>query len=351
MKLSPDYPAARAAFLAAASSQSAAIDSFAHPLRGPADEELFVDVAALGPADAEHVVLVVSATHGVEGYCGSALQTEWLTHWADERPADVRVLLVHALNPFGMAWHRRVNEDNVDLNRNWVDWSRPAPANPDYERLAGLLVPAEWTPAEQERTTGALLAYASEHGFERLQEVVSGGQYTRPTGVFYGGSGPVWSQRWFRDWCASSLRSCRRLYIVDLHTGLGPWGHGELIASATPGEPLFDRVAGLWTDVKSMMAGDSVSAVLAGDWLAVSDQLAPHAEVTPITIEYGTVDIVTVMQALRADAWLWAHGDPRAPDAASVRGQVRAAFADDDPAWIAACWPRFAEVMTAALRA
>lgn len=351
MKLSPDYAAARAAFLTAAASRSAAIDSFAHPLRGPSDEELSVDVAQLGPADAQHVVLVVSATHGVEGYCGSALQTEWLTHWADERPAYVRVLLVHALNPFGMAWHRRVNEDNVDLNRNWVDWSRAAPANPEYERLADLLVPAEWTPAEQERTTGALLAYAAEHGFERLQEVVSGGQYTCPTGVFYGGSGPVWSQRWFREWCASSLAPCRRLLIVDLHTGLGPWGHGELIASATPGEPLFDRAAALWTDVKSMMAGDSVSAVLAGDWLAVADQLAPHAEVTPITIEYGTVDIVTVVQALRADAWLWAHGDPRAADAESVRGQVRAAFADDDPAWIAACWPRFAEVMTAALRA
>ena len=48
--------------------------------------------------------------------------------------------------------------------------------------------------------------------------------------------------------------------------------------------------------------------------------------------------------------WLHGHGDPTGPDAPAVRAQVRAAFADDDPAWIAACWPRFHDVLTAALR-
>lgn len=93
------------------------------------------------------------------------------------------------------------------------------------------------------------------------------------------------------------------------------------------------------------------SAVLAGDWLAVADQLAPHAEVTPITIEYGTVDTVTAWQGLRADVWLHAHGDPTGPEAPAIRAQLRAAFADDDPAWIETCWPCYAEVMTAGLHA
>ncbi len=350
LRLSLDYPTARAAFLAAARGAGAALSEFPHPLAGPSGEALFVDVAELGPADAEHVVLVVSATHGVEGYCGSALQSEWLTAHAGQRPADVRVVMLHALNPFGMAWHRRVNEDNVDLNRNFVDWAQPVPRNDDYELLAELLVPGEWSADEQQRTTEALLTYAVEWGFPRLQEVVSGGQYTRPTGVFYGGTGPVWSHLFLREFCAASLGSARRVTIIDLHTGLGPWSVGELIASAAPGEPLFDRAEALWGDVRSMLAGDSVSAVLAGDWLNVADQLAPHAEVTPITIEYGTVDTVTVLQSLRADAWLWAHGDPRGDAAPAVRAQVRAAFADDDPAWIAACWARYADVMAAALR-
>ena len=98
-----------------------------------------------------------------------------------------------------------------------------------------------------------------------------------------------------------------------------------------------------------MVDGESVSAELVGDWLArVDDWLAP-AEVTAAALEYGTVDTISVLQALRADAWLHAHGEPTGDEAVPVRAAVRAAFADDDPAWIAALWPRFAEVFAAAL--
>ncbi len=348
--LSPTYSIARAGFVAAAETAGAAIKTFEHPLRGPLDEPLFVDVAELGPIDAATVVLVVSATHGVEGYCGSALQAAWLRNHTDERPANVRVVNVHALNPYGMAWVRRVNEDNVDLNRNFVDWSGPPPANNDYDGIADILVPDEWTASAQQRTLDALLAVAGEWGFPKMQSVVSGGQYSHPKGVFYGGAGPVWSHRWLEDWCANNLGAARRVIIIDIHTGLGPWGHGELLASAASGEPMFERAAALWPDSKSVMDGDSMSAVLVGDWLNVADQLAPHADVTPIAVEYGTVDGVTVLQALRADAWLHGYGDPSGTEAADVRAQVRAAFADDDPAWIAACWTRFHEVISAALR-
>jgi len=347
--LSTSYPLARAAFLAAAESAGAVVDRFEHPLTGPEGESLGIDVAELGQVDAATVVMIVSATHGVEGYCGSALQTHWLSHFAHQRPADTRVVNVHAFNPFGMAWVRRVNEDNVDLNRNFVDWSQPPPHNVEYDGIAADVVPAEWTADEQQRTLEALLALVGEWGFPKMQAVVSGGQYAHPKGVFYGGTGPVWSHRWLREWCTTNLGAAQRVIIIDLHTGLGPWGHGELIASAMPGHPLFDRAAALWPDSISMMSGDSVSTIVAGDWLNAAAQLAPHAEVTPICIEYGTVDGVSVLQSLRADAWLHGYGDPTAPEAAAVRAQVRAAFADDDPAWIETCWPRFQEVLGAAL--
>jgi hypothetical protein len=99
--LAPSYALARADFLAAAASAGARIEHHRHPERGIDGEELAVDVAELGPVDAPDVVLVVSATHGVEGYCGSALQTGWLEERSTERPASVRLVLVHALNPFG----------------------------------------------------------------------------------------------------------------------------------------------------------------------------------------------------------------------------------------------------------
>ncbi|MEM9516335.1 MAG: DUF2817 domain-containing protein [Actinomycetota bacterium] len=348
--LSSSYADARAAFVAAAESAGATLTSFEHPDKGREGEELAIDVAELGPHDAARCIVVVSATHGVEGYCGSALQRHWLDHCTGERSADTRVVMVHAFNPYGFSWVRRVNEDNVDLNRNFIDWSAGAPANDDYATVADLLVPGDWSDATVDTTTTELLEQAGQWGMDRFQAVVSGGQYHHPTGLFYGGIEPTWSHRWLRDWAPDALANASEVIIIDLHTGLGPWGFGELISSAPTTDPQYLRAHALWgDDVKSMVDGDSVSAALAGDWLAITDELAPHAEVTSIAIEYGTVDLVIVLQALRADAVLHAAGDPTHPAAAEIRELVRNAFADDDPAWIEACWPRFHSVISRAV--
>jgi hypothetical protein len=347
--LTDTYEASRRRFLAAAAQAGATAATYEHPMRGIDGEELAIDVAAIGPDDAESVLIVVSGTHGVEGFTGSALQHHWFEHHAALRPSPLRVVLIHALNPYGFAWVRRVNEDNVDLNRNFVDWSQPPPANEDYGGLAHLLVPDAWDDDTQQTTTLQLLAYAEDVGFPRLQEVVSGGQYTHPTGVFYGGTEPVWSHRWLVGHLVELVGSATRLGLIDLHTGLGPWGHGELISHEGVDAPGYRRGTAWWRDVRSMRDGESVSADLEGDWLGALDDLLPDVEITAVALEFGTVDVVSVLQALRADAVLHAHGDPVGAEAAAVRAQVRAAFADDDPAWFDAVSARFDEVVAAAM--
>ncbi|MCB0998507.1 MAG: DUF2817 domain-containing protein [Ilumatobacteraceae bacterium] len=347
--LSRSYVEARAAFLDAAAAAGARIDSHPHPLRGLEGEELFVDVAEVGPTDADRVIVVVSGTHGVEGYLGSALQRHHLATLDREPAVGPTLVFVHALNPYGFSWVRRVNEDNVDLNRNFVDWSQPPPANPDYADLAALLVPDSWTEAEQERTLVGLMGVLQDLGMARMQQIIQGGQFHHPTGVFYGGTGPVWSHRWLREFARRRLAGVARAAIVDLHTGLGPWGHGSLLSSDPPGSESFARQRAWWPDATALDAGDSVSAVVAGDWLAAAHGFAPDTEITGITIEYGTVDGITVLQSLRADAVLHATGDPAAPEALAVRDQVRAAFLDDDPAWLETCWPRYEQVLERAI--
>lgn len=347
--LAPSYAVARERFLEAARTAVASLTHHVHPRLGRNGEELAVDVAALGPEAASSAVLVMAGTHGVEGYAGSALQHRWLTTWAEQRPGDVRVVLVHAFNPYGFSWVRRVNEDNVDLNRNFIDWSEPPPANEAYEELAGLLVPDSWTEEAQTSTTEALLDVARRIGPEAMQAAVSSGQYRHPTGLFYGGTGPVWSHRTLCDEIAPTLRHHDRLAIIDLHTGLGPWGYGELISHEPQDAPGYQRAASWWTGVRSMVDGESVSAVLSGDWLARIGDWLPDTEVTSAALEFGTVDTVAVLQALRADAWLHAHGDPTGPEAAPIRAQVRTAFADESAEWFDLLVARFDEVLRAAL--
>jgi hypothetical protein len=347
--LTSNYAESRSRFLDAAAEAGASVTTYEHPAHGLTGEELAIDVASIGSDDAPAVLMIVSGTHGVEGFTGSALQHRWFTDHGDDRPDDVRVVLLHAFNPHGFSWVRRVNEDNVDLNRNFIDWSQPPPANEDYGGIAGLLVPDEWDDDTQQSTTLALLGYAEEVGIERLQEVVSGGQYTHPTGVFYGGAEPVWSHRWLDEHIGGLLGGAARLAVVDLHTGLGPSGHGELISHDGRGGAGYDRGTAWWGEVRSMLDGESVSATLSGDWLGALEQLVPSAEVTAVALEFGTVDPISVLQALRADAVLHSSGDPLGPDSDAIRAQVRAAFADDDPAWFDAVSARFDEVIASAL--
>ncbi len=358
-RLAPDYTEARRRFLAAAEVAGAAVTSHPNPEAvGPDGEQLAVDVARIGPADARSVLVVVSGTHGVEGFAGSALQTRWLTGPTVEVRPGLALVFVHALNPYGFAWVKRTNEDNVDLNRNFVDFADP-PANPDYAELAPLLVPDRWDEATRQTSTEALLAEAGRRGFDETQRIISGGQYDHQVGVFYGGTAPVWSHRWLRDHAPGLVGPAGRVGVIDLHTGLGPWGHGELIVTPGRDHPIAERARRWWGDVRSMVDGDSVSAELSGDWLNVVEELWPAAEVTAVCLEYGTVDEVSVLQALRGEAWLFGEsrrlghepgpGDDGEAPGPAIRAQVRAAFADDDPAWLDAIRPRFDEVMVAAI--
>src|SRR3954451_2310779 len=184
VQLPTDYSQARARFLDSAVAAGARLHAHDHPLRGPAGEVLATDVAVLGPPDAPARLMVLSGTHGVEGFAGSLCQRVLLERGMT-LPDDLALVVVHAINPYGFAWVRRVNEDNVDLNRNCIDFAAGLPENPGYDELADAIVPEQWDEPTQRATAEQLLAFGSEHGFDALQAAISMGQYTHPTGVFY----------------------------------------------------------------------------------------------------------------------------------------------------------------------
>ena len=83
---SQTYAEARGRFLDATRQLKLGLQSYIHPLRGHDGEELAMDVALLGPADAKGLLLITSACHGVEGFCGSGAQVALLhnAQWVDE---------------------------------------------------------------------------------------------------------------------------------------------------------------------------------------------------------------------------------------------------------------------------
>jgi Protein of unknown function (DUF2817) len=100
------------------------LEHHALPIQAPSPrpEPLTIDVAILGAPKPKRAIVLSSGVHGVEGLFGSAVQLAFLermaTQW--EPPLGGAVVLIHAVNPYGFAWLRRFNEDNVDLNRNFL---------------------------------------------------------------------------------------------------------------------------------------------------------------------------------------------------------------------------------------
>jgi len=332
---SASYAEARAKFLEAATAAGASLCAYTHPLPGPDGGVLTTDCAWIGRRDARTVLVLVSGTHGVEGFCGSGAQVDWLRRGeAALLGADAAVLLVHAINPYGFAWKRRVTHENVDLNRNFVDFGAPLPTNPDYETLAAAVKPADWSEETQAASRKVLLDFARTYSFRAMAQAISGGQYAHPDGLFYGGSEPTWSRRTLEAIFAAYLSQAADIAFIDYHTGLGPEGYAEPIISAAPGAPEHERAV-LWHGLaaKSHSSGDSVSAHIAGDWLAAAPARLAHARVTGISLEFGTVDSNQVLDALRADNWLHAHGDPSSPEGARIKAQILAAFYIDTDVW------------------
>lgn len=350
---SDNYAEARAKFRTAARAAGVEQRVFEHPSqRSPRGDSLSIDVALLGPHDARRCLLLTSGVHGVEGFAGSACQVGFFADRLYETLGrDTCAVVIHALNPHGFAWLRRVNEDNVDLNRNFQDFSRPLPRNEAYAALHTLLLPQDWDGAGRRAADAALQQHIAAHGMAAVQAAVSGGQYTHPSGLFYGGVEETWSARTFRSILATLIpRTVTRLIAIDIHTGLGPPGYGEPIFNGGPRD--FERaVAYFGPEVVNMAAGDSVSAIVTGSADNAVAACLPDAEATYLALEFGTKPVLEVLTALRGDHWLHAAARGSSPLGDSISRSLRDAFYVESAPWQAAVYGRTADFVCRAARA
>lgn len=351
---SRDYFEARKKFLAAAADKGLEVETRINDeTSGPGGETLHADLVTLGNPQAPNRILLISATHGVEGFCGSGCQTTFLksSHPADI-PEDTSITILHALNPHGFAWLRRVNESNIDLNRNFIDFTDDLPFNEHYEALRPTMIVPDLNEETVRTASRQMVSFGKAHGFDTLQEGLTRGQYVDAEGLYYGGTEPSWSNRLLRDVLQTKIKGAQRAVQIDFHTGLGPYGYGELISEYEEKDPAYARAKTWFGDeVTSTRVGDSSSAALTGTTDHAFHQELPDVDGVSIALEFGTIASDDVFNATRADNWLHLRGDLTSTQGRQIKSDMRAAFYADQDTWKEKVWARGEEIILRAIDA
>lgn len=333
---SSTYATARQKFLSAAAEAGLAVVTHTHPLQGPSGETLALDLVTLcpdstAPCRAVKVFVTMSGTHGVEGFVGSAAQSAWLKKGMWKRaPQGVAVLLMHAVNPHGFAHLRRVTEDNVDLNRNFVDFTKPLPRKPAYDEMAAAICPPQWTEDALKVAEDKLKSYAAQHGPRALNRVIMGGQYAHADGVFYGGTKPTWSRETIMKILNAYSVEAKHVAILDFHTGLGDFGMGVNYCVGDDGSPGITKAHDVWGDDVTVIASTPGSGGHDGYNLTGIARLMADKAVYGNTLEFGTYPTEAMMRSVRADNWLHLHGNVSSPQGQAIKAEIKKMFYPED---------------------
>lgn len=334
---SSSYAEARGKFLDAARAAGARLAHSEHPTqKGPDGEALFLDVAVLGDPEAPNVMVVGSGTHGIEGYCGSAAQAAWMIDGGPQRVAPGSAMIfLHAHNPWGFAHFQRVTEENVDLNRNFVDHSRPYPPNAGYDVLHPAITPSRWDAESIREAFAALRAFRERNGEQAFSDAYNGGQYGHPEGVFFGGHRAQWANDAFRAAVRKHAGHAKRAAIIDLHTGIGPFLDHVFLCFHAAGSPAWERARRWWGEraVNRQGSTHKALAVYRGLLIDAFQAELPDAETTAVVIEFGTRSREEMQRANMSLMWLRAHAETAPALAKAVHADYVEAFYPSDPRW------------------
>jgi hypothetical protein len=330
---STDYTSARKRFREAAAQVGWNLEAHAIEARGPKGEELTIDVACSTPSDHANGLIVSSGLHGVEGFFGSAVQLSLLQDWAERRtqiPA-LNLIFIHALNPYGFAWLRRANEENTDLNRNFLlpgeSWSRESPG---YSQLDAFLNP----PRPPSRWDFFLLkALLVKSKVPNVGAAIAAGQYEYPKGLFYGGRAPSRTQKILHQHLRRWIGAGRRVLHLDFHTGLGKYATWELRLENPPTPSsiqILEQCAGGHLKIAHSSGPEYRAQGTMGPWCA---NILEGVDYTYGCAEFGTDHPIKVLSRLRAENQ--AHHWGSSHDPATLRAKQRGleAFCPTDRAW------------------
>ena len=177
----------------------------------------------------KNLIVLTTGVHGMEGYIGSVMLDVFFEEIYDGLNKDkTGVLVVANVNPYGMKYMRRYNENNVDLNRNFImDWERfDLSSNKDYPKVQNFLEPVGKIGNAFWHEVGFYLSLAKEAiftGADVISDALLTGQYESPQGVYYGGTGDEASTKYLKGVFNDCLEGeYKNIVHIDIHSGYGP---------------------------------------------------------------------------------------------------------------------------------
>lgn len=309
-------------------------------------DDLSIDWIAAGAPAPRRLFALTTGLHGIEGYVGAAMLALFVDEFLPTMdPQDTGLLLVHAINPWGMAHHRRCNAHHVDLNRNFISrWEGLEEANPDYDRVLALLhqpCPLESWPVANLRFFGGLVRLMLELGVSRGRNAILAGQYRHEGGFYFGGSGLQEETRVLMRLMEKALAGYDQIVHLDMHTGYGPRDQMSIVhPTGEPGTSAeWSRKLGYPRVVRT---DPTEFYVILGDmtdyWYELRDDRLPGRRLYAASFEFGTFgdSLLAEIRSLRASVLqnrLEVCGVANRAAGERIRREYEEQYYPSDPAW------------------
>ena len=285
-----------------------------------------------GSETPKRLLVVTSGLHGVEGFLGSAIQLALINQWQEQLNSlrENAVLLVHALNPFGFERLRRFDENNVDLNRNFLlPGEKYEGANDHYRRLDSFLNPRLWPIREIPFKLKAAWQVA-RHGLRPLQQAIAEGQYDFPHGLFFGGHEFSKIGDSLEQNLLPRLHSANEILHLDIHSGLGKHGTYQLLLDQEIDHHQQVTMSELFGEsIRTAQNKDAYTAC--GSFNRWIRHHLPQA--TSLCFEFGTSPPIDVLAALRAENAAYHWGDRQSKVFRNAKEKLREAFCPKSVRW------------------
>jgi len=298
-------------------------------------EDLTIDVATLGEPKARCTVIISSGLHGVEGFVGSAVQIAFLDRLIHHEihMSDYNVVLIHAINPYGFKHLRRVNEDNVDLNRNFLVDFNTKPAATDYIKFNSLLNP-HCVPGGFDVFTLKAYYYICRYGIAPLRQSITAGQYDFPNSLFYGGESAAQSTKLIEQILLGISTRGKNILHVDIHSGLGQYADYKLLLHEYDQLNKSAGYMSVFNSEKIELIGEfgGITGTISG---TISDYFCQimGGNYRHIGLEFGTYSNLRLLKTMRLENAAHHYLDDTDDHKKTIQAEFLECFCPSDPSW------------------